>query len=108
MVHADGAVGEYKKKKKSKQEKGEYMRRISSSSRLALNVKISVHEAERAEGRLTTTQDDGHSLEVKKEEKKDKETEELVLQAEDYSSKRLIYLARARALEYTSHNCRDP
>jgi len=40
MVHEGGAVVELKKKKKSKKEKGEYMRQTSYRSLSALSVKI--------------------------------------------------------------------
>lgn len=41
MERENGAVVELKEKKKSKKEKGEYMRQIFCSSWLALNVKFS-------------------------------------------------------------------
>ena len=41
MDHENGAVVELRKKKKSKKEKGEYMRQMLRSSWPALNVKIS-------------------------------------------------------------------
>jgi len=41
MAHEDGAVVELKMKKKFKKENSEYMRKISSQTRPALNVKIS-------------------------------------------------------------------
>jgi len=41
MAREDGAIVELKKKKKSKKEKGEYMRHMSCSTRSALNMKFS-------------------------------------------------------------------
>lgn len=97
MAHEDGAVVELKKKK-SKKEKGEYMRRISRSSLSALNVKISVtdHEAKRAEIELAKTQDGDRGLEVKEKRKKErgKRTRELAVpQAEDTSGEWLNFTA---------------
>ena len=97
MAHEEGVAVELKKKKKFKKEKGEYMRRISPTSRSALNVKISPtdHKAKRAEIELATIPDDGNGLEVKEEGKKEKEkrgkgkgTQELTVpQAEDTPGK---------------------
>lgn len=90
MGHEDGAVVELKKKMKSKKEKGEYMRPIFCSSRSALNAKISGadHEVKQAESEFPTTQDDGHTSEVKEKKKKKKgkakDSEEIVApQVED-------------------------
>jgi hypothetical protein len=84
MGHEDGTVVALQKKKKSRKEKGEYMRRIFCSSWSALIVKISVadQDTKRAEIELPATQDDGHSLEVKEKKKKKgkaKDAEEFVL-----------------------------
>jgi hypothetical protein len=111
MAHEDHAVVELQKKK-SKKEKGEYMRPISPPSPSALNVKISAtdHEAKQAETELAKKQDDGHSLEVKEKRKnkkgKGKDTEEpTVTRPEDTPGELSIFPAStlgAKAYEYTS------
>lgn len=110
MGHGDGTVVELEKKKKSKREKGEYMRRISCSSRSALNLKISAadHEVKRAEIELAKTQDDGPSLEIKEKKKKRerrRDIEELVVpQAEDTPGQPSTFLASSarEKLKYMS------
>lgn len=80
MAREDDVVVELKKKKKTKKEKGEYMRKISHlADRSVLNVKISRsedfaadHERKRAGIGPTTMQDDGQSLEVKEKRKKER------------------------------------